>query len=36
VKAICEIVQHEMEKSVVLKVPLKVALNVAGNWMDMK
>ena len=36
VEATCEIVQHEMEKSVALRVPLKVAINVAGNWMDMK
>jgi DNA polymerase-1 len=36
VKATGEIVQYEMEKSVALRVPLRVALNVAGNWMDMK
>lgn len=36
VEATCEIVRHEMEKSVSLRVPLKIALNVAGNWMDMK
>jgi DNA polymerase I len=35
-KTTLEIVQHEMENSVVLRVPLRVALNVAGNWMDMK
>jgi DNA polymerase-1 len=29
-------VQEEMEGAVELLVPLKVDLNVAGNWMDMK
>jgi DNA polymerase I len=36
VKTTCEIVKHEMENSVILRVPLRVALNVANNWMDMK
>jgi DNA polymerase-1 len=30
------LVQNEMERSAELLVPLKVDLNVAGNWMDMK
>lgn len=30
------ILQKEMEEAVELRVPLKVDLNVAGNWMDMK
>ena len=30
------LVQEEMEGAVKLLVPLKVDLNIAGNWMDMK
>jgi DNA polymerase I-like protein with 3'-5' exonuclease and polymerase domains len=30
------LVQEEMEGAAELLVPLKVDLNVAGNWMDMK
>lgn len=30
------LVQEEMEGAATLKAPLKVDLNVAGNWMDMK
>ena len=30
------IVRQEMEQAAHLRVPLKVDLNVADNWMDMK
>jgi DNA polymerase-1 len=30
------LVREEMEHAVILRVPLKVDLNVADNWMDMK
>jgi len=35
-EATCALVQAEMEGAASLLVPLKVDLNVAGNWMDMK
>ena len=34
--AMCLMVREEMENAARLLVPLKVDLNVAGNWMDMK
>jgi DNA polymerase-1 len=36
VEAIRVLVREEMENAASLLVPLKVDLNVAGNWMDMK
>ena len=36
VKAASLLVQQEMEGAAQLAVPLKVDLNVADNWMDMK
>jgi DNA polymerase I len=36
VKDTCILVQEEMEKAAALRVPLKVDLNVADNWMDAK
>jgi DNA polymerase-1 len=36
VEAASHLVQQEMEGAVQLAVPLKVDLNVADNWMDMK
>ena len=35
-EVICRLVRLEMEGAAELLVPLKVDLNVAGNWMDMK
>jgi DNA polymerase-1 len=32
----CIMVQEEMEGAAKLLVPLKVDLNAAGNWLDMK
>ena len=36
VEAVRELVRAEMEGAAALLVPLKVDLNVADNWMDMK
>ena len=33
---VCRIVKEKMENAAELRVPLKVDLNVADNWMDMK
>jgi DNA polymerase-1 len=30
------LVRQEMEQAAALRVPLKVEMNVADNWMDMK
>jgi DNA polymerase-1 len=34
--SIYSLVRQEMEGAAELLVPLKVGLNIAGNWMDMK
>ncbi|MEO0250320.1 MAG: DNA polymerase I, partial [candidate division WOR-3 bacterium] len=36
VEKVGNLVREEMEKAATLKVPLKVEVNVADNWMDMK
>jgi DNA polymerase-1 len=33
---VCDLVRQEMEQAARLRVPLKVEMNVADNWMDMK